>query len=148
LPSTSEMPVSDDERGVISSRPQSGGDSALALVGSTVGAQRAEGDRVGAALGGEVAAEAEHVCPGRQSQVGELGEPAEAQAFGDVAAGVVPDGQLVQAVGGRDMAVESAGALGGLRGVLGDVTGDLGVGQFPGRRDRPDVELAAPREGP
>ena len=80
-------------------RQQPGGDSPLALVGGAVGAQRAEGDRVGAALGGEVAAEAEHVRPGGQPQVGELGEPAEAEAFGDVAAGVVPDGQLVQAVG-------------------------------------------------
>ena len=49
-------------------------------------------------------------------------------------------------VGGCDAAVEGAGALSGLRGVLGDVTGDLGVRQFPGRRDRPDVELGAPGE--
>ena len=65
-----------------------------------------------------------------------------------MAAGVVPDGQLVQAVGGRDAAVEGSGALGGLRGVLGDVTGHPGVGQLPGRHDRPDVELTAPGKGP
>ena len=64
-----------------------------------------------------------------------------------MAAGVIPDGQLVQVVGGRDATVEGAGALGGLRGVLGDVTSHRGVGQLPGRRDRPDVELAAPGEG-
>ncbi len=96
------MPVSDDEGDVIGSRQQPGGHSPLALVGGTVGAQRAKGNRVGAALGGEAAPEAEHVRPGGQPQVGELGELAEAETFGDVAASVVPDGQLVQAVGGRD----------------------------------------------
>jgi len=40
------------------------------------------------------------------------------------------------------------GALGGLRGVLGHVPGHRGVGQLPGRRDRSDVELTAPGEGP
>ena len=132
----------------LTARQEPGGDGALALVSGAVGTEGAEGDRVGAALGGEVAAEAEHVRPGGQPQVGELGELAEPEAFGDVTAGVVADGQLVQAVGGRDAAVEGAGALGGLRGVLGDIAGDRGVGQFPGRRDRLDVELAAPGEGP
>jgi hypothetical protein len=94
------MPVSKDEGGVAGrSGQQPGRDGPLALEGGAVGAQRAEGDRVGSALGGEVTAEAEHVCPGGQPEPGELGKFAEAQAFGDVAAGVVPDGQLVQ--GGR-----------------------------------------------
>ena len=95
-----------------------------------------------------MAAEAEHVRPGGQSQVGEWWELAEAEAFGDVAAGVVPDGQFVQTVGGCDAPVEGAGALGRLRGVLGHVSGHRGVGQLPGRRDRPDVELTTPGEGP
>jgi len=90
------VPVSDDERGIaFQSGYEPGGDGPLALVDGAICAQRAEGDRVGAALGGEVAAEAEHLRPGRQPQVGELGEPAEAEAFADVTAGVVPDGQLL-----------------------------------------------------
>ena len=108
----SEGPVSEDQGGVAAGGWQEpGGYGALALVSGTIGAEGAEGDRVGPALGGEVAAEAEHVRPGQQSQVGELGELAEAEAFGDVAAGVVPDGQLLEAVGGRDTAVEGAGQL-------------------------------------
>jgi hypothetical protein len=53
-----------------------------------------EGDGVGAALGGEVAAEAEHVRPRGQPQLLELGELAEAEACGDVAAGVFADWQV------------------------------------------------------
>ena len=143
------VPVGDDEGGVaVEVGLQPGGDGVLALVGGPVGAQRAEGDGVGAALGGEVAAEAEHVRPGGQPQVVELGELAEAEACGDVAAGVVADGQVGQLVGRGDAAVEGAGAFGGLGGVLGDVAGDLGVGQVPGGGDRADVELAAPGQRP
>ena len=92
--------MSEDQDGVAGGDWQEpGGYGALALVSGTVGAEGAEGGGVGPALGGEVAAEAEHVRPGGQPQVGELGQPAEAEAFGDVAAGVVADGQLVQ--GGR-----------------------------------------------
>jgi len=50
-----KVPVGDDERGVaVQVGQEPGGDGLLALVGGTVGAQRAEGGGVGAALGGEV----------------------------------------------------------------------------------------------
>ena len=62
--------------------------------------------------------------------------------------GVVADGKIGEAIGGRDAAVEGAGAFGGLGGVLGDVTGDLGIGQFPGSGDRAGVVFAAPGQGP
>jgi len=48
-----------------------------------------------------------------------------------VTAGVVADGQVGEAIGGGDAVVESAGAFGGLRGVLRYVTGDLGIWQLP-----------------
>ena len=120
----------------------------LALVGGTVGAECAEGGGVGAAFGGEVAAEAEHVGPCGQVQVFEFGELGQAQAFGDVAAGVVANGQQSELVGWGDAAVEGAGAFGGLGGVLGDVRGDLGVGEVPGGGDRAGVEFAAPGQSP
>jgi hypothetical protein len=66
----------------------------VALVLGAFGAQRAEGGGVVAALGGEVAAEAEHVRPRGQPQALESGELADAQACGDQAAGVFADGQL------------------------------------------------------
>jgi hypothetical protein len=75
---------------------QPGGDGVLALMGGPVGAQRSEGDGVAAALGRKVAAEPEHVRPGGQAQVRELRELADAQACGDVAAGVFADGQVGQ----------------------------------------------------
>ena len=88
-----EVPVIDDERGIaVDVGQQSAGYGGFALVSGTLGAERTHGGGVSAALGRKVAAEAEHVCPGGQSQVGELGKPAEAEAFGDVAAGVVADG--------------------------------------------------------
>ena len=93
-----------------------------------------------------MAAEAEHVRPRGQPQVLELGEPAEAQACGDVAAGVVADGQVGEPVGRGEAAVEGAGAFGGLGGVLGHVASDLGVGHVAVGGDRADVELAAPRQ--
>ncbi len=63
-------------------------------------------------------------------------------------AGVVADGQVGEPVIGGDAAIEGAGAFGSLGGVLGDVTGDLGVGQVPGGRDRPGVVFAAPGQRP
>ena len=81
------------------------GSGALALIGGPVGAQRAVGDGVAAAFGGEVAAEAEHVRPGGQAQVLELGELAEAQTCGDVAAGVLTDRQIGEPVGRGDAPV-------------------------------------------
>jgi hypothetical protein len=65
-----------------------------------------------------------------------------------VTAGVVADGQVGELVGGGDAAVESAGAFGGLRGVLRDVTGDLGICQLPRSRDRTGVVFAAPGQAP
>ena len=44
--------------------------------------------------------EAEHVRPGRQAQVFQAGEFAEPDAFGDVAAGVLADGEVGELVGG------------------------------------------------
>ncbi len=88
-----------------------------------------------------MAAEAEHVRPGGEAEVFELGELAEAEAFGDEPAGVVGDGQRGELVGGGDAAVEGAGAFGGLGGVLGDVAGDGGVGELAAGGDGPDVEL-------
>jgi len=144
-----EVPVIDDQRGIaVDVGQQSGGYGGFTLVGGALGAERAHGGGVSAALGRKVAAEAEHVRPGDQSQVGELGKPAEAQAFGDVAAGVVADGQVGEPVGGGDAAVESAGAFGCFGGVLRDITGDLGVGQVSGGGDRTRVMFPAPGQDP
>ena len=79
-----------------------------------------------------MATEAERVRPGREPQPFQARELAEAEAFGDEAAGVLADGKVGQLVGGGDAVVEGAGAFGGFGGVLGDVGGDLAVGQFPG----------------
>src|SRR5712691_2864722 len=95
-----------------------------------------------------MAAEAEHVRPGGEAQMVEFGESAQAQALGDVAAGVVGDGEVGELVGGGDAPVEGAGAFGGLGGVLGDVGGDLAVSEFSGDGDGPGVMLAAPGQGP
>src|SRR5215470_15560208 len=46
---------------------------------------------------------------------------------------------------GADAAVEGASAFGGLGGVLGDVGGDLAVGQFSGGGDGLRVNLPTPR---
>ena len=99
-----------------------------------------------AALGREVAAEAEHVRPRGQPQVGQCGELAEAQACADEAAGVLADGQLGELIGRGNAMVEGAGAFGGLGGVLGHVGGHPGVGEVPGGGDRPGVVLASPRQ--
>ena len=75
-------------------------------MGGTVGAQGAEGDGVGAALAGEVAAEPEHMSPGGQAQVCQFGELAESEAFGDETAGVVAERQCGELVDGGETAVE------------------------------------------
>jgi hypothetical protein len=147
--SPGEVPLGEEERAVrrkVGHLP--GGYGLFALVGGAVGAQGAEGDGVGAALGREVAAEAEHARPGREPQPFQARELAEAEAFGDEAAGVVPDGKVNQLVGGGDAAVEGAGAFGGFGGVLGDVGGDLAIGQFPGGGDRAGVEFTSPGQRP
>jgi hypothetical protein len=56
-----------DERGVVGFRPEAFGGGVVALVLGAFGAQRAEGSGVVAALGREVASEAEHVRPGGQA---------------------------------------------------------------------------------
>ena len=87
-----EAPVGEDEDGVaVGYGPVGRCCGVFALVLARCGAERAEGGGVAAGLGGEVAAEAEHVRPGGQPQVGQVGELAEAQAFGDEAAGVLAD---------------------------------------------------------
>ena len=147
--SPGELPLGQDERAVrrkVGHEP--GGYGLFALVGGAVGAQSAEGDGVGAALGREVAAESEHVRPGRKPQAFQARELAEAEAFGDEAAGVVADGKVGEPVGDGDAAVEGAGAFGGLGGVLGDVGGDLAVGQVPGGGDRAGVEFTPPGQRP
>ena len=73
--------------------------------------------------------ESEHVCPGVEAQVIQSRKLAEAETFGDEAA------------------VEGVRAFGGLGGVLGDVGGDLAVGEVPASRDRPDVQLTPPCQG-
>src|SRR5208282_714530 len=118
LPASGEVPVGEDDGGVaVEVGPEPGSDGLFPLMGGAVGTERAKGGRVGAALGGEVAAEAEHVCPGRQTQVFKPWEFAEPDAFGDVAAGVLADGKAGELVGGCDAAVEGAGAFSGLGGV-------------------------------
>jgi hypothetical protein len=91
-----------------------------------------------------MAAEAEHVRPCGQAQAAESGKLAQADALGDEASGMLADREVVELVGGCDAAVESAGAFGGLGGVLGHVGGDLRVAQVSGRADGPDVVLASP----
>ena len=144
-----ELPVSDDER-VISfgCGPEAVVYGVFALVLDPFGAERAEGCGVGAALGGEVAAETEHVSPANQAQAAEFGELAEAEAFGDEAAGVLADREVGEPVGRCDPVIDSPGAFGGLGRVLGDVRGDLAVGHVPGGGDGPDVVFAPPGQGP
>jgi hypothetical protein len=96
-----ESPVGKDQRGVVlGCGPEAVVGGVVALVLGAFGAQRAEGGGVVAALGGEVAAEAEHVRPRGQPQIGQSRESAKAQADGDEAAGVLTDGQFGELVGG------------------------------------------------
>jgi hypothetical protein len=81
---TGELPAANDEYGV-----RFGGQIWLVLFGLVLGAGGAEGAECGgvaAALGGDVAAEAEHVCPGDEAKVFKLREQAEPEALGIVAA--------------------------------------------------------------
>jgi hypothetical protein len=119
----------------------------VALVPGSVSAQGTQGDRVGAALGREVAAESEHVSPGDQAKVFQAREFAETEALGDEAAGMLADRQVGQLFGRAEAAVEGAGAFRGLGGVLGDVRCDPGVGQLPRGSDRLGVGLASPGQG-
>ncbi len=80
--------------------PESSGYGVLALMSGAVGAERAESGGVGTALGREVAAEAEHVRPGGQAQAAESVKLAQADAFGDEAAGVLADREVGERVGG------------------------------------------------
>jgi hypothetical protein len=106
------MPIGDDEGGVtVEVWQQPGSDGLFALVLSAVGAQRAESDGVGTAFGREVSTEAEHVRPGGQPQLFQFGELAEAEAFGDEAAGVIADRQCVELVSRSEAAVEGPGAI-------------------------------------
>jgi hypothetical protein len=81
------------------------------------------------------------------AQVGQLGGPADAEALGDEPPRVVADRERVEVVGAGDAAIKSASALGGLGGVLGDVSGDGVVGQLAVAGDGPDVELRSPDIG-
>src|SRR5258708_1577145 len=125
-----EGPVRDDESGAVRFGKQPR--IVLPLIVGARGAQSGESDGVVAALGGEVAAESEHVRPLGEAQMLEVGELAQAQAGANQAAGMVADSELRELVGGRDAPVERSRAIGGLGGVLGDVSGDLGVGQLTG----------------
>jgi hypothetical protein len=144
-----ELPVSDDER-VITFRcgPEAVVYGVFALVLDPFGAKRAESCGVGPALGREVAAEAEHVCPADQAQAAEFRELPKAETLGDEASGVLADGKVGDPVGACDPAVDSPGAFGGLGRVLGHVRGDLAVSYVPGRGDGPNVMFTPPDQGP
>jgi hypothetical protein len=73
---------------------------------------------------------------------------AEPDALGDEPAGVLAYRKTVDAVGRGEAAVQGAGALGGLGGVLGDVGRDVVVGQLAVGCDRPGVVLGALGQGP
>src|SRR6266511_1845878 len=110
-------------------------------------AERAEGGRVAPALGQEVAAEAELMCPLAQPQAGEVRPAAERPAGPDQASDVLAEVEVPQVGGGRDAMVESAELLRALGRVLGDVGGDCLGGQVVravARSDAMDLELVAP----
>src|SRR6266508_5326080 len=116
-------------------------------------AQEAEGDRVAAAFGEEVSAEAEHVCPAAQRAPG--GGPAEGPAGVDEPFYMCALGVCVE-VDGIDVqpAAGVAGGLGGFGGVLGQVpggfqvVGSVSVGDFAvaGDADGWAAELVAPAQ--
>lgn len=144
------LPVGEDEDGVRFAVLQAEGSAFLG--GAEVGAglaEFAEGGRVPAGFRAEVTAEAEHVRPGPEPPVRVQG--VEVLAGLDESACVVGDLVAVEFGEFADAAVEGAGVLGGLGGVLGDVGGDSlfgDVGAVTEGLDRADVELGAPPEGP
>jgi hypothetical protein len=72
------LPVGDGGPGLLEEGEATGRDLVFALVVEDPGrAECAEGGRVSAGLGGEAAAEAEHVCPPDKTEVGQLGQPAQ-----------------------------------------------------------------------
>ena len=149
-------------RTLLAELPEAG----LSTPAGALAAAFGEGRGVGAGLGEEVAAEAEHVGPLAQPVVrgaavlvkGCAGfGAAEAPGRGDEPADV-RRGVGVAGDGGRGEPVrEQADGLGGLGGVLGEVGGDVevvdrgAVGEPAGGggvADDPDVELAAPAQQP
>src|SRR5690606_24304741 len=122
------------------------------LGGAVVGARLAEfaeGGGVAAGLGGEVAAEAEHVGPVAEFAVGVEG--VEVEACGDEPGRVLGDVEQDEGFLVADAAVHGAGGLGCFGGVLGDVGGDRLLGDVLAvaeGADRAYVELGAPSQGP
>src|SRR5690606_11833963 len=116
-----QIPMGDERSSPNGPKPGGG----LVVLGAVVVdascSQRAEGGGVVAGLGGEVAAEAEHVGPFGQPQPGELLDGAQVEALGDEPPRMLGDGQLVQVVGGAGAGVEGADAFGGFGGVFGDL---------------------------
>jgi len=135
-----EAPVRDHEGGVVRFGDQAR--SVLALVGRAGGAERGKGGGVAAALGREVAPESEHVRPLSKPQRLEVGKLTQAQASADQSTRMLADGKRGELIGRRDPPVNGARAFGSLGGVLGDVSGDLGIRQLAGGGDDADVVLA------
>ena len=115
--------------------------------GGAFGSEVGEGCGVVVGAGGEVAPEAEHVSPLPQAEVGVLGPNTEVPGGVDHAAGVVGEVVLGEFGEEAESAVEGdGGGLGSLGGVLGDVGGDVPVGDRGvagevGAADRADVDL-------
>ena len=115
-------------------------------------AEPAEGDRVAAGFGGQVAAEAEHVDPPAPAPVGLL---TAGQGGDGGSAGQLPQGGLQPAQVVVPAVVVGGEVGGGFGGVFGDVGGDrFGVQLRPvgvpvgGAGDRAGVELGAEPEPP
>ena len=155
-----EGEVADDEGGVVVGGDMVDGRCGRgAMVRGLRASAACSGGGVAAALGGEVAAEAEHVRPAAEPAEGVesvfvlLGVEergwAEGQGVGDEPAEVgVGVGVVVGGLDG-DPPGEEAGGLGGLGGVLGQVGGD-GLGDLAcrGRGGRAVERLRAPVNGP
>src|SRR5690348_7172085 len=97
--------------------------------GAAVGADGGEGDRVGAGLGENVAAEAEHVRPPAQVQLVVLREAAELPGGFDhpaVVWGDVEQADGVAVADGPVGALSVGDGAGGFGGVFGDVAGEGG----------------------
>jgi len=108
------MPIGDDKRGIAAhAGKEPGSNGLLTPMGGAVGPKHTEGGGIGAALGGEVPGEAEHVCPRGQAQGLQPGDLAEPDAFSDMSAGMLADRQRIELVSRGDAAVESASAFRG-----------------------------------